>query len=440
MTSQDDDPAPAALPTDPTRRIVALDVVRGAAVLGILLINIDLWAFPARLMPNPFSFGVHSAIDRWTFYINNIVFEGSMRGLFSILFGAGFVLLATRLDTKGARVASIYYRRTIWLIIFGLAHAYVLVWPGDILYTYGVVGLFLFPLRKLRPRTLIILVMLCELIPLGLIVAEHAHRYQLRDTAMEALEVRDSGAELTVAQEESLDEWTELTREHDDTAESRRKMRDEIAQTQENNYFATVIALSSITFGHQTRDLIKWNFLDAAVGMLLGMALMKLGVITGSRSRAFYLRMMLFSYAIGLTINSLELYSELAHEPGSLSNVWAWYTYDAGRLANALGHMALIVLFVNSNLLPTLRNALGAVGRMALTNYIMQSVICGLLFYGFGFGLIGALTRFECLYIVFGIWLVQLIISPLWLSAFRFGPLEWLWRTLTYRHPAPMRV
>jgi uncharacterized protein len=118
----------------------------------------------------------------------------------------------------------------------------------------------------------------------------------------------------------------------------------------------------------------------------------------------------------------------------------AQITYDVGRVAMTVGHLGAILLFFKSGLLSFLRRALAAVGRMALTNYVSHSIICAFIFYGFGFGLYGDLQRHQLYYVVFGIWLFQLVVSPLWLARFRFGPLEWGWRALTYMRRPRMRL
>jgi uncharacterized protein len=122
-----------------------------------------------------------------------------------------------------------------------------------------------------------------------------------------------------------------------------------------------------------------------------------------------------------------------------VSYLKATNTYDLGRWGMTFGHLGLLLLFIRSGIFVWLQRGLAAVGRMALTSYVSHSIICGIVFYGLGFGLYGEMARHELYYVVFAIWIFQLIISPIWLKYYRFGPLEWLWRSLTYLKSQPMK-
>lgn len=149
--------------------------------------------------------------------------------------------------------------------------------------------------------------------------------------------------------------------------------------------------------------------------------------------------MILVGYGIGLSVNYYETILVLNDNFSVPAQLKANLTYPFGRIAMAFGHIGVVMIFCKSSFLTFLKKALAAVGKMALTNYIMQSVICAIVFTGVGFSLYGQLQRYELYYVVFSIWLFQLIASPIWLSYFRFGPLEWLWRSLTYKKLQPFR-
>ena len=171
-------------------------------------------------------------------------------------------------------------------------------------------------------------------------------------------------------------------------------------------------------------------FPDAFVVMLLGMALFKLGVLQGDRSTGFYLRLMIAGFMVGLTANTYEIWRAWSSGYDVLQAMNILQpTYHIGRVGNALGWLGLIVLLYKNFGLGV---RLAAVGRMALTNYLMHSVICLLIFSGLGFGLVGELARAELYLVVIGIWILQLLYSPWWLAHFHYGPVEWLWRSLTY--------
>jgi uncharacterized protein len=192
-------------------------------------------------------------------------------------------------------------------------------------------------------------------------------------------------------------------------------------------------------FAHANPYYSPWQW-DIWAMMLVGMALFKLGIIGGTRSNAFYLRLAVTAYAIGIGVNSLSAWNYIATRWDPVQRGYFSTTYDLGRLAVALGHMSLIILMVRIGSLSWLTSRLAAVGQMAFSNYVLQSVICSLLFYGYGFGLYGRLQRYELLYVVLPIWVVQLIVSPIWLRHFRFGPLEWCWRSRTYWKRQPFRI
>jgi uncharacterized protein len=174
--------------------------------------------------------------------------------------------------------------------------------------------------------------------------------------------------------------------------------------------------------------------------MLIGMALLKLGVFSGARRRRFYVALMLAGYTAGLLINGYTAYRTLESHFEPINMWWNVATYDAGRLAMALGHIGLLIVIFQAGQLRWLTSRLAAVGQMALTNYLMQSLICTTLFYGYGFGLYGKLERYQLYYVVLGVWTFQLLVSPIWLHHFRFGPMEWLWRSLTYLTWQPLRM
>ena len=144
-------------------------------------------------------------------------------------------------------------------------------------------------------------------------------------------------------------------------------------------------------------------------------------------------------YAVGLSVNYRELKLILDSNFSFTGFSYAHVTYHLGRVFTAMGHVGLIMIFCKLPVLRWLKVSLAAVGKMALSNYLVDSIICMFIFKGFGFGLFGKLERYELYYVVLGIWSFQLIISPIWLSYFRFGPAEWLWRSLTYLKIQPMR-
>lgn len=172
--------------------------------------------------------------------------------------------------------------------------------------------------------------------------------------------------------------------------------------------------------------------------MLIGMALLKLNILTASRSYGFYVAMVIIGYTVGITTNVLEVQAIVASHFDLIVMQRTHLTYDLGRLAVTAGHVGVVMLICKAGCCGRLTKTLAAVGRMALTNYIMQTLICVTVFSGFGFGLHGRLERYQLYYVVAAIWVAQLVISPIWLRFFQFGPLEWVWRSLTYWRIQPV--
>ena len=145
-------------PLSKKQRIKSIDVLRGIAVFGILLMNITGFGLPMQAYGDPDIAGGKTGLNLYAWITTSMFFEGTMRAIFSMLFGAGFIILTSRHEDKGVglEVADVHYRRVIWLVIFGIVHAYLLLWFGEILYAYGIMGLFLFPFRKLTPKVLIV--------------------------------------------------------------------------------------------------------------------------------------------------------------------------------------------------------------------------------------------------------------------------------------------
>ena len=185
----------------------------------------------------------------------------------------------------------------------------------------------------------------------------------------------------------------------------------------------------------QTWGLYRY-FFDVFGMMLIGMALFRMGILTLHRRTGIYVAMMIGGYAVGLTVNVLETRWIIAHQFSPVAFAEANVTYDLGRLAMTIGHLGALLLFVRSGMLGWLRAAFAAVGRMAVTNYLTHSAVCLTLFVLLGW--YGQLERHQLYYVVFAIWAFQLVFSPLWLRLFRFGPVEWLWRWLTYLKRPPL--
>lgn len=183
---------------------------------------------------------------------------------------------------------------------------------------------------------------------------------------------------------------------------------------------------------------------DMLLMMFIGIALLQWGFFSNKLPTSAYVLTLLIGYGVGLPISWFMVRTQLdwMQQPAQVVDTYRtipFQVYDIRRLLLALGHASLLLLIYRAVVVPWLMRALTAVGQMAFTNYLMQSIICTLIFHGYGLGYYGKLAYHQLYYVVAGVWAFQLILSPIWLRYFQFGPFEWLWRSLTYWKPQPMR-
>ena len=412
-----------------SKRLESLDFIRGVALFGILIMNIvGMGLGPAY--DNPTIAGGSTGINLQTWLVVNVGFEGTQRALFSMLFGAGVILLTSRMESSGKPdSADIFFRRNMLLIAFGLFNAWVLLWVGDILYYYGITALFLYAFRKLSGRKLLILGVGTLLLGAAWNAVDTQRLISLHHAAQVA-EKTPVGAR-TIDQTKAIESWKEKSKTGPTPAEFA-----DIRNKVTTSYTSAWMTRAPRIKHAQSWDLYRY-FFDIFGMMMIGMALFRLGVLTLDAKRRVYLAMMVGGYAIGLTGNILEARWIMDNGFTKIAYTQASVSYDVSRLAMTTGHLGMLLLFLGSGLLPWFRRSMAAVGRMALTNYLTHSVVTLIIFVFLGYW--GALERHQLYYIVFAIWVTQLIVSPIWLRHFHFGPVEWIWRSLTYGHKPPFR-
>lgn len=432
----------AAGPVRKADRFFTIDVLRGFACLGILMMNIPTFGLPEGAYQNPLVWGENgtSPANIWTLILVYIFGEGKMRAIFSLMFGASAMLLIGRGEERGegTRVADVYFRRTLWLLLFGMIHGY-LIWWGDILFPYAFVGLTLWALRKLSARTLIIVASLQLLILSGGMGTEY---FDIKETQanykkVQALDLEST--ELTKDQKSELNAGIRMEKQQSLT-EKRKKAQEEV-DAYRGNYAKNLKKRGETTWNFH-RFPIYFPFLwDMLAMMFIGMAFYKTGVLTGDKPTGFYVRMAAIGGITGLAINGFTIGWMVRHNFQPLETAMVGWTYELGRVPMALCYVALWILAVKAGALTWATSRLAAVGQMAFSNYVSHSLICSTLFYGgYGFGLIGKLERWQLYVIVVAIWTFNLTWSPWWLKRYHFGPLEWCWRSLTYWKRQPWRI
>ncbi len=423
-------------PTSAGDRITTIDTLRGVAVLGILLMNIYGFAMPFAAYQNPLALGGTEWYNMATWFTTHILADQKFMTIFSILFGAGLVMMATRAEARGTKYFGVWYRRNFWLLLIGAAHAHFF-WYGDILYHYAFVGLLIYPFRNRSPRALIITGTI--LLMVGVLFSMGGGKYmadlQVRSTEVRALQ--DAGEELSKEQLVTLEEWVGAAEFLKPVEE---QVADDVAAYKNGSFSSLIEYRRPIVIMMETQAVIGFILWRVGGLMLIGMALMKLGVLSGERSPSVYKRMMMVGYGLGLPLMAYSAWILNAHQwdmvwmmrIGSIPNYF-------GSLLVAMGHIALIVTLVRTGALHSLMKRFTDVGRMAFTNYLTHTLVLTTVFYGYGLGLFGSVPRIGQMGFVVAVIGFQLWFSPFWLTRFRFGPAEWFWRSLTYWRLQPNR-
>ncbi|MBM3735153.1 MAG: DUF418 domain-containing protein [Acidobacteria bacterium] len=423
-------------PVQQTERIESVDVLRGFSLLGILLLNIVSFGLPFAAYLNPSAYGGQTGDNLGIWTVAMTFWEGKMRAIFSMLFGTSAIILLSRAEARGAGIhaADIYYRRTLWLILFGLLHAH-LIWYGDILYAYGMVGLFLFPFRTLRAKTLILLgaalIVLHSLQNVGAGIGIK----EMSEKAAEAEKLEASGKALTSEQKKVRKEWNDV---RDMFAPTKEKVDEEI-KAHRGGWVDNLKQRSGIAVAFQFTMFFQFMFLDVFAMLILGMGLAKAGVFSAQLSYRFYATSAVIGFLVGAPLN----YWASRQWAASGFDIPAFFTYlgstaDPGRFLVAGGYIGLIMMICKSSHYRWITAPLAAVGRTALSNYLLTSILLTIYFDGWGLGNFAKIERAKLYWVVLVMWAINLIISPIWLRYFRYGPAEWAWRSLTYWKRQPM--
>ena len=429
-------------PVDKADRIQTVDLVRGFALCGILLMNIlGFGGFDDLMFYNVLN-GPHDTKD----YITNgailTFFDGTMRGLFSMVFGAGMILFTMNKKESpgGPTVAEYYYRRLLWLVLFGLFNQYVLLWDGDILFFYGLMGMLLYAFRNSSPKLLWVLGFIC----IGIGINKRMGPYnELRQTRMNYVSAKAAEKEkkkLTPEQESALAAWPEIEKNFKpDSVRSAERVTE-----MRGNYGMVWNQLLPGSAGYEIFYTYE-GLWDMLCMMFIGMALFKMGFFSNEARTSTYWMALIVGYGVGIVLGYFYFWGtaeSFLHIGRYLDHYRMGFgrLYDFRRLLLCIGHASLLMLVYRSRLVPWLMKAIANVGQMAFTNYLVQSIICTLFFYGYGLGYYYKLQLHQLYYVVFSVWILQLIYSSIWLKYYRFGPFEWLWRSLTYWKKQPMKI
>lgn len=392
-------------PVAPAERIMALDALRGFALLGILVMNIQSFSMIEAAYFNPTSYGDLTGLNKAVWIVSHLFADQKFMTIFAVLFGAGIVLMARSAEAKGRKATGLHYRRTFWLLVIGLGHAYLL-WYGDILVVYALCALSVFWFRKLSPFKLLFIGIL--MIAMGSLISLFLG-WSLPQWPAES-------------HEEIMAMWAPAPEsiEHE-LAVYRGGWIQQIPHRAQSSFFFHTIAF------------LTWGYWRAGGLMLVGMALFKWGVLTAQRSLRFYRVLMFIGLGLGLATSTVGVICNFnaGWSLGYSMFMGTQYNYWGSLLVSA-GYISAVMWFCKRTAQSSAVLLLANIGRTALSNYLLQTFICTTLFYGHGFGWYGHVSRWQQILVVLGVWAFQLTITPIWLRHFRFGPCEWVWRSLTY--------
>lgn len=388
------------------QRHLSLDVIRGVAVMGILLANLPAFAFPAAAYFSPQAWGGRGPAEIAAWLANFVFVEGKMRGLFSVLFGASMLLVIERATAAGENPARVHYARMAVLFGIGLAHMY-LIWWGDILAHYALVGAIAFLFHRLSAAQLFaagLAVLATNLLwnSMGLIgLASSA----ARDTPQAVATWNSYAQAFGVPPRQDL---------LSEVAAMRGSWSDQVA-------YRWAEAEGPLAF-------LQAVGLETLAAMLIGMAAYRSGFLTGQWSREAYRRIALIGLGAAWTAYLALGLATIAHD---FDQRWVFFGSIVGsvpfRIAGVIGYAALVMLLLRPG--GPLTGRIAAVGRAAFTNYLGTSILVTGLFYGWGLGLFASLSRSQIYLVAPLVWLIMLAWSRPWLEQFRFGPLEWAWRS-----------
>ncbi|WP_188463504.1 DUF418 domain-containing protein [Marivirga lumbricoides] len=411
------------LPTQSSERISSLDFLRGVAILGILLINIESFSYP-----NPwssYSYGFSSSLDHTTRFWIYFLAQGKFFSMFTLLFGVGFCIFLERLEKKnlGLKAMDIYSRRLLWLFIIGVLHAYF-VWDGDVLYHYAICGFLLIPFRSFKVKSLILVL----IIPVGFLLFN-----SFQSTVSTKSQYNAYKKSLLVEKNLRSEEDTKNIEKWENRTKKGVADQSEIVNHR-SSYLSSISENSNHTKVHKGEVLYTGILYRTIIMMLLGIILYRMGIFQNYHSVRFYWPATLVILAIALIINYFRYYHWTFEYFNPVRNIWVSFLFTFPKEILGLAYILLFNGIYQKFLQRFSFKPLSKLGKMALTNYLLQSIICGFIFYGYGFNQFNVHSRTELLIFIPFIWIFLIVFSWLWMKHFQYGPLEYVWRKLTYRN------
>jgi uncharacterized protein len=402
-------------------RYITLDAMRGFAVMGILAMNIIGFAMPEWAYITPAAYGGETVADRMAWLFSFVFIDGKMRGLFSLLFGTSLILITDRASSNGESAAQVHYRRMAWLAVFGLVHNFF-IWYGDILFLYAMAGMVAFLFRDWAPARLVKWALI--IFGLGLVF------WGLQFGGLQILQY------LATQPDASAD----LVRQYNDVKSNPDFSFDVPAQVDLHRGPYLQIVADKLTAWPALFGTVFMSMAETLPLMMIGMAMNKSGFILGRWSPADYRRWAWRLVPAGLIATGLLALWMIVNRFDAITALAIFFFWGAiPRLMLTIGYAAVLILLIARFGGSSVLSRVAAAGRAAFTNYLGTSIIMTTLFYGYGFGMFGEVGRLGLWAYVLMMWAVMLAWSQPWLKQHRYGPLEWLWRSLARGQMQPMR-
>lgn len=425
---------------DGAPRLAIMDILRGVAILGILFMNINDMGQSLNASFDDIRHLGWAPADQLAWWIREILANGTARCLLEMLFGVGMVILTDRFATaaSGWAVLRRYYVRNIVLFLFGVVHMYILLWPGDILHSYGLAALVAVLFRRLRPRWLLTIGLSMALIQLtmgGYFGYYQGLQKRAQTVAIEAKQ--SAGQKLTADETKKLKAHIKAKAE---SAKREAEFKSKVAAEDKGrsgtglSWIWAQILVSWDRFPSFFEILSIW---EAAGTMLIGAALYKMGIIQGLRSRRYYLGMLMIGYGIGGTLRAIGAWEQTRFDDAPHT---FWATMEVARLLMTIGHIGLVHVMITSPLGQRLLCPFAAAGRTALSVYVAQTLITlWVIFPPWGLALYGKLSWAPLMLLALAINAALLIWANFYVRYVDIAPVEWLWRSIIAGHRLPWR-
>ncbi|MGX7895382.1 DUF418 domain-containing protein [Tsuneonella sp. HG222] len=407
--------------TTSANRILTLDVIRGIAVMGIFSVNVVGMAMLQSAYFYPPDFGFEHGYDKVMWALNSIFVDGRFRSLFSILFGASTIVVCKRAVAGGTAAWKVHFPRMIVLLLFGLAHFYLLWW-GDILANYAMVGMVAYVFWRLSPKWLV----LASLLALGYMYGSEIASAVPQIEMVERVKGGGGSAEEQAKVNQMLSPAPDLAKR--------------IAEDK-----ATHASIPA-HFKAATTPPEAWRPFNGVLGygietlglMLLGMAAYKSGFLTGAWKRSSYVTVAAICLGSDLLVHTIGAVKSVQSDFAPLVYFpWTQLFVSPLHPIGALGYAALFILLFGKR--GAVADRFAAVGRTAFSNYLGSTLIGTAVFFGTFGGLYAEVSRGQAWLLVPVVWAIMLLWSPWWLAHYRYGPFEWAWRSLARMEWQPMR-